>query len=92
MCVHSVCMKAATSSRPVRVFRNGNSLAVRLPKGWATAGTVMQAKQKGQSIILEKTTAKPKTLAEVLERMRAAGPDPGPFIRVQPPYPVRDFD
>ena len=84
-------MKTEIATRPARVFRNGNSVAVRLPKGWAKAGTLMEAQRNGTNISLELYKKKPKTLAELLARMRAAGPDPGPYIREQPPFPEREF-
>ncbi len=84
-------MKTEFATRPARVFRNGNSVAVRLPNGWAKAGAVMQASRHGKYISLELREKKPKTLAELLARIRAIGPEPGPFVREQPPFPERDF-
>jgi virulence-associated protein VagC len=84
-------MKTEIANRPARVFRNGNSVAVRLPHGWAKPGTLMEARRNGKNISLALYKRKPKTLAELLALMRAAGPDPGPFVREQPPFPDRDF-
>jgi virulence-associated protein VagC len=84
-------MKSEVATRPARVFRNGNSVAVRLPKGWAKPGMLMQASRNGHSITLKAEKQAPKTLGEVLKQIWASGPDPGPFVRVQPPFPKRDF-
>jgi virulence-associated protein VagC len=84
-------MKSEVATRPARVFRNGNSVAVRLPKGWAKPGMLMQASRNGRSITLKSKIEKPKTLGEVLKEIWAAGPDPGPFVRQQPPLQVREF-
>ncbi len=84
-------MKTEVATRPSRVFRNGNSVAVRLPNGWAKPGALMQARRQGKHISLELQEKRPKTLAEVLALIRAAGPDPGPFIREQPPFSEREF-
>jgi virulence-associated protein VagC len=85
-------MKSAVTTRPAKIFRNGNSVAVRLPKGWAKPGAAAQMRVTGKRIILEKTNSRPKTLAEVLQRMRRYDLIDEPFVREQPPYPVRDFD
>jgi virulence-associated protein VagC len=84
-------MNSATLTRPSRVFRNGNSIAVRLPKGWALPGTSLRTRQTRNRIILEKDNKKPKTLGEMMARIRDSGPDPGPFVREQLPFSERDF-
>jgi virulence-associated protein VagC len=85
-------MKAEIAKRPARVFRNGNSVAVRLPKGWAKAGMTYTISRNGAGIHLAANEKKPRTLAEVLARMRQYDLADEKFVRVQPPYPVRDFD
>jgi len=84
-------MKSEVATRPARVFKNGNSVAVRLPKGWAKAGTLMQVSRNGHHITLKAGKQKPKTLLEVLKQIWAAGPDPGPFVREKVSFPERDF-
>ena len=60
-----------------RTFKSGNSVAVRLPKELAIdAGTEVVIRKDGNRLTI---TPKPKgTMAELVERLRAIGPPPGP--------------
>jgi len=85
-------MKTEVATRPARVFRNGNSVAVRLPRGWAKPGMAFKVSRNGAGIHLAASAKKPRTLAELLARMRQYGLENEEFVREQPPFPVRDFD
>jgi len=85
-------MKTETFPRPARSFRNGNSIAVRLPKGWVKPGMAFKVSRHGELITLESDTQKPKTLADVLKRMRKYNLADEEFVREHIQFPARDFD
>jgi hypothetical protein len=84
-------MNSTAPSRPVRAFRKGSTIATRRPKDWTKIGVPLRTRKTGHRLIPEKDDKMPKTLGEMLKLIRAAGPDPGPFVREHPPFPERDF-
>jgi virulence-associated protein VagC len=89
--VHPDGMKTETSPRAARSFRNGNSVAVRMPKGWVKPGVAFKVSRNGQHITLKSCEKRPRTVAQVLERMAKYGLQNEPFEREQLPAQDRDF-
>ena len=80
--------------RHVRIFKNGRSRAVRIPKDWDFFGDELVMRQEGDRIILEPPPK--RDLRAVLEYLRTLPPlgpeDQFPEIDDPPPEPVTDFD
>ena len=83
-------MKTEIATRPARVFRNGNSVAVRLPNGWAKPGMAFKISRNGTGIHLAENDSKPKTVADMLDRMAKYGLQAEEFVREQLPFPDRE--
>lgn len=75
-------------SRTTKVFKSGNSQAVRLPKEFQFSVDEVEIFRRGNEIVLRE---KPKNLAGLFHALAAMGED-GDFIeRDQPPMQERDF-
>lgn len=79
--------------RHVRIFKNGRSRAVRIPKDFDFFGDELVMRQVGERLILERVEQRP-TLAQILEEWRNEPPidEEWPEIDDPPPEPVTDFD
>lgn len=75
--------------RHVRIFKNGRSRAVRIPKEFDVFGDDLVMRQDGDRVILER--AQREELADILARL---GPieEPWPEVADPPPEPVDAFD
>jgi antitoxin VapB len=82
------------AERHVRIFRNGRSRAVRIPKELDIFGDEVVMRREGERVVIE--APHKRDLAEVLEYLRSLpplGPDePFPDIEDLPPEPMTDFD
>ena len=80
--------------RHVRVFKNGRSRAVRIPKEFDVFGDEVVMRQDGKRLIIEPPAR--RDLGEVLAYLRSLpplGPDEQfPEIEDRPPEPFSDFD
>lgn len=70
--------------RSTRIFRNGHSMAVRLPKEFAVVGGEVFIAREGQAIIIRPFPAEPAGLIPFLQRLsghmkRTRPHDPVPF-------------
>lgn len=76
--------------RHVRIFRNGRSRAIRIPKEWDIFGDVAVIREEDGKLILERP--KTRDLGEVLAWLRQQPPLPPdegfPEIDDPPPEPV----
>lgn len=86
--------KAKTGVKPVaktaKLFTNGGSQAVRLPKEFAFEGTEVLISREGNRVILcsKEQRAKPKTIGELMRHIATAFPEPSELERPpQPPMP-----
>ena len=75
--------------RPVRLFRNGRSQAVRIPREFELPGSDAIMRKDGNTLVIE---AKPtKSIARLIDHLRTLeplGPDEQfPEIEDQPPEP-----
>jgi antitoxin VapB len=81
-----------SAERHVRIFRNGRSRAIRIPKDLDIFGDEVVMREDGGRIVMERT--KRRSLAEVLDWLRTQPPlgpeDQFPEIDDPPPDPV-DF-
>lgn len=77
--------------RPTRLFRNGNSQAVRIPSALAfdSDKTEVEIERQGDDLIIRPTKRK---LAGLGQAFRRLGPHFGNFRRDQPPMETRDWD
>ena len=75
------------AERHVRLFRNGRSQAVRIPREFELPGTEAVIRKDGDRLIIE--AAKPKSLLELLATWEPIDEEFGP-IDDPPPEPV-DF-
>jgi antitoxin VapB len=87
--------KAGTSpkSTDAKLFWNGRSQAVRLPKEFRFEGDRVRVTRMGAGILLEPVpSAQEETLAELFARMDAVGADPiFPEGRKQNLAPIREY-
>jgi antitoxin VapB len=83
-------MAAPTTTRSVRIFRNGRSQAIRIPREFALLGEEATITRDGQGrLILE--AAKKRTMTELLNSWDPLPDDEAlPDIEDYPPEPV-DF-
>jgi antitoxin VapB len=83
-----------SAERHVRVFRNGRSRAVRIPKEWDIFGDEVLMRAEAGRIVIESPGK--RDLAEVLEYLASLPQLPPeeqfPEIADYPPEPVTDFD
>ena len=79
--------------RKARVFKSGNSQAVRLPKEFRFEGDRVRVSRMGAGILIEPLPAVEKeTLEELFARMDAMGADPlFPEGRKQNLAPIREY-
>jgi antitoxin VapB len=83
-------MATTTQSRSVRIFRNGRSQAIRIPREFALPGNeaTISRDRKGRLIV---EAAKKPTLTELLDSWEPlSDADALPAIKDYPPEPV-DF-
>lgn len=71
--------------RRARLFRNGRSQAVRIPKEWEISGDEVIVSREGRRLVLEPVTRPP--LETVLAELPNLADDLGP-IEDAPPEPV----
>lgn len=71
------------SQRHVRLFRNGRSQAVRIPRDFELEGSEAIIRKEGDRLILEPVTGKNR-LIEVLKTLCPI-PDPLPTVEDPPP-------
>lgn len=83
---------AAVPARRVRLFRNGRSQAVRIPRDLEMPGDEVVIRREGDRLILEPVGS---SMAELLASLRALGPIDEPWPDVDegllPLEPVPDF-
>lgn len=81
------------AARHVRIFKNGRSRAIRIPKDFDIFGDEVVIRQDGNRLILEQATKKP-TIGELLARWRSEPPLEEDFSEIYDPLPepVTDFD
>lgn len=77
--------------RPTRLFRNGNSQAVRIPSPFAFESdkTPVEIERRGDELIVRPVK---RRLTGLGAAFRALGPHFGNFRREQPPMECRDWD
>jgi antitoxin VapB len=76
-------------SRFAKLFRNGSSQAVRLPKEFRFKGNKVRIRRSGNSVVLEPVIADP---VEWLAALRNVPADPDFMAqRNQPPAPKREM-
>ncbi len=75
--------------RHVRIFKNGRSRAVRIPKDLDRFGDELVMRLEGDRLILERPNK--ESLAEILDRLEPID-EPWPQIEDLPPEPVDDFN
>jgi len=78
--------------KDARLFWNGRSQAVRLPKEFRFEGDRVRVSRMGAGVLLEPVPgAKKKSIEELFARMDAMGADPiFPEGRKQNPAPIRE--
>jgi antitoxin VapB len=90
-------MAANTGTNPkhadAKLFWNGRSQAVRLPKAFRFEGNRVRVTRMGAGVLLEPVPeAKKETVEEWFARMDAMGADPiFPEGRKQNPAPIREY-
>ncbi len=82
-----------TAARRVKLFKNGRSQAIRIPREWELPGREAIIHKRGRRLFLEpaRTKARParKSLLDVLDSLEPLGPaDRFPGIDDAPPKPV----
>lgn len=82
--------KKAAARRVVRLFMNGRSQALRIPREWRLPGSEAAIQKKGRQLIVEpakaKRTARKRSLLEILDALPPLGPeDRFPEIEDLPP-------
>jgi antitoxin VapB len=75
----------SSGEKRARLFRNGRSQAVRIPKSFELPGEEVVVSRDGDRLILEPVAR--RSLEEVLATLPDLGDDIGP-IEDQPPEPV----
>jgi antitoxin VapB len=82
-----------TKSADAKLFWNGRSQAVRLPKEFRFAGDRVRVTRMGEGILIEPLpSVKKETLEEMFARMDAMGADPiFPNGRKQKLAPIREY-
>ncbi len=84
--------EAATSERKTaRLFTNGASQAVRLPKEFRMSGTEVRIWKEGNRVVMEPIETRGESLADVIERFYADCPEGLNLERHQPPMQERDW-
>jgi antitoxin VapB len=76
---------SASDRKRARLFRNGRSQAIRIPKDFELPGEEVVVSRDGNRLMLEPVTR--RSLEEVLARLPDLGEDFGP-IEDEPPEPV----
>ena len=76
-----------SAARQVKLFKNGRSQAVRIPREFELPGTEATMRKEGERLVIEALPAKPRTLAELLATLEPIDEDFGP-IEDLPPEPV----
>ena len=83
-----------SAERHVRVFRNGRSRAVRIPKELDIFGDEVVMRREGERVVIE--APRKRDLAEVLDYLRSLPPlgpdDQFPEIEDLPAEPLTDLD
>jgi antitoxin VapB len=84
--------KKTATRRVVRLFMNGRSQALRIPREWRLPGHEAAIRKKGRQLIIEPAKARPKatkkSLLEILDGLPPLGPeDQFPQIEDRPPEP-----
>jgi antitoxin VapB len=83
-------MAAPTTTRSVRIFRNGRSQAIRIPREFALPGEEATITRDGQGRLILEAAKKP-TMTELLNSWDPLPDDEAlPHIEDYPPEPV-DF-
>ncbi len=77
--------------RTARLFTNGASQAVRLPKEFRMPGSEVRIWKEGERVVLEPVRPRTESLADVIERFYAACPEGLHIERNQPPMQERDW-
>ena len=77
------------AARHVRIFKNGRSRAVRIPKEWDVFGDELVMRQDGDRVILERPQR--ERLADILARLKPIDEE-WPDVDDPPPEPVDAFD
>ena len=89
---HPVAHHDAPQSRRVRLFRNGRSQAVRIPKEFELAGDEVTIRRDGERLVIEPVRS---SMTELLARLRALGDSSEPWPNVDdgllPVEPPPDF-
>lgn len=75
--------------RHVRIFKNGRSRAVRIPKDWDVFGDELVMRQDGDRVILERPQR--ERLADILARLKPIDEE-WPHVDDPPPEPVDAFN
>lgn len=79
-----------TETNIARLFRNGRSQAVRLPRAFRFAGDRVRIRRVGRGVLLEPLLLDPDDWFDEMDRQ---GPESLLLhAREQPPVPVRDLD
>jgi len=79
---------AKPAAKTAKLFTNGGSQAVRLPKEFAFEGKEVTISKEGDRVILEPRRNRPKTMGDLLDEIWAAYPEPSTIERPpQPPMP-----
>lgn len=82
---------AVTERKTARLFTNGASQAVRLPKEFRMSGTEVRIWKEGNRVVMEPIETRGESLADVIERFFAECPEGLNLERNQPPMQERDW-
>jgi len=82
---------ASGERKTARLFTNGASQAVRLPKEFRMSGTEVRIWKEGNRVVMEPIETRGESLADVIERFRADCPEGLNLERNQPPMQERDW-
>lgn len=80
--------------RHVRIFRNGRSRAIRIPKEWDFPGDEAIISKEGDHLVVKPAASQHTRLLALLEKWREEGPiedEPDPFDFEDPPPPPVDL-
>jgi len=84
------------AERHVRIFKNGRSRAVRIPKEFDFPGDEVVMRKEGERLVMEPVQDRATTFRALLEKWRTEPPlgpeDEFPEIDDPPPEPITDFD
>jgi antitoxin VapB len=82
---------AGAERKTARLFTNGASQAVRLPKEFRMSGTEVRIWKEGNRVVMEPIEMRGESLADVIERFYADCPEGLNLERNQPPMQERDW-